>query len=608
MARPSGNDLLIAMSPSGGEPLMLKKEQRSRHLYVTGSTGSGKSKFLEHLIRQDIMNWRKGGECGLLLLDPHGAIYDGLMHWLTRTGHIYERPVIPIDLRRDDWVVAYNVLRERERVAASVVTDNLVDALAYVWGAAGTDQTPLFARIATAVFQALYEHKLTLVEALKILEVSGHEFRATLARGTRDEATRGTLEALNTLKPSDYEFQIGSTRNRFQRLLRNVSLRTAFGQTEVSFDFGEALREGSIVLVSLATEGGTVSQENASTFATLMLADLWTAAKERGKGTDPKPFYLYIDEFQRFVSPTIAENLDEARGFGLHLTLAHQYPSQLIEASRDYGQRLYESIMENARSKVVFSLSLRDRNLAPLADWLYSGSFDPYRVKHELYSRKVMDYVEETREITARTTSRGTAHNEARGEAAGTGSVQGQTWSTSGDGAIILPPTQWSHTTLESRASTDTSSRGQSESEFESESVSEVPVFIPILGEELSNIQFLSLDEQRFQAEQRIMGQKDRHATARFLGMHTPVEIRTPEVPPRFASEERVEDYRLEQLAKLPYVLSSDEAKARLEKRHNALVLPSSAPETEPRSYKRRVPSRATIKKHAESKDDTGGG
>jgi Helicase HerA, central domain len=260
MTRLSGNDLLIATSVNGGERLMLTKEQRSRHLYVTGSTGSGKSKFLEHLIRQDIMNWRKGGECGLLLLDPHGAIYDELMHWLTRTGHIYERPVIPIDLRRDDWVVAYNVLREREQVAASVVTDNLVDALAYVWGAAGTDQTPLFARIATTVFQALYEHKLTLVETLKILEFSGREFRATLARGTQDEATRCTLEALNALKASDYEFQIGSTRNRFQRLLRNVSLRAAFGQTEVSFDFGQALREGSIVYLCHPHARGSVDR------------------------------------------------------------------------------------------------------------------------------------------------------------------------------------------------------------------------------------------------------------------------------------------------------------------------------------------------------------
>jgi hypothetical protein len=57
------------------------------------------------------------------------------MRWLARTGYIYgerPRPVIPIDLRRDDWIVAYNLLRQREQVAASVVTDNLVDALAYV--------------------------------------------------------------------------------------------------------------------------------------------------------------------------------------------------------------------------------------------------------------------------------------------------------------------------------------------------------------------------------------------------------------------------------------------------------------------------------------------
>jgi hypothetical protein len=133
-------------------------------------------------------------------------------------------------------------------------------------------------------------------------------------------------------------------------------------------------------------------------------------------------------------------------------------------------------------------------------------------------------------------------------------------------------------------------------------------VFIPIFGEELSNVQFLPLDEQRFQAEQRIMGQRDRHATARFLSMHTPVEIRTPEVPPRFASEKRVEEYRLEQLANLPFVLSCDEAQARIEKRRSALALPLITPETEPRSYKRRVPSRATMKKHVGGKDDTGGG
>jgi hypothetical protein len=96
-------------------------------------------------------------------------------------------------------------------VAPSVVTDNLVDALTYVWRASGTDQTPLLARIATAVFQALYEHKLTLAEALKLLEFPNHAFRATLAQGIKDEASRGTLEELNALRSLDYHMQIGIT-------------------------------------------------------------------------------------------------------------------------------------------------------------------------------------------------------------------------------------------------------------------------------------------------------------------------------------------------------------------------------------------------------------
>ena len=107
-------------------------------------------------------------------------------------------------------------------------------------------------------------------------------------------------------------------------------------------------------------------------------------------------------------------------------------------------------------------------------------------------------------------------------------------------------------------------------------------------------------------AEGNSQGQKDRHATARFLDMTAAVEIRTPGVSPLFVREGRVEEYRLEQLAKLPFVLSCDEAKARLEKRHSALALSTITPETEPRSYKRRVGSRATMKKHVGSKEDTG--
>src|SRR5919197_173582 len=132
MRRFPGNELLIAHVPNGNK-LTLSARDRSMHMYVVGTTGVGKSKFLEHIVRQDIRNWRRS-KCGLLLLDPHGAVYDGVMQWLTRHRYIYSRPIIPIDLldlRRDDWVVAYNLLRER-KAAASVITANMVDALAYV--------------------------------------------------------------------------------------------------------------------------------------------------------------------------------------------------------------------------------------------------------------------------------------------------------------------------------------------------------------------------------------------------------------------------------------------------------------------------------------------
>jgi hypothetical protein len=163
---------------------------------------------------------------------------------------------------------------------------------------------------------------------------------------------------------------------------------------------------------------------------------------------------------------------------------------------------------------------------------------------------------------------------------------------------------QWSSGTSQVATTTDTTARGDSNSESESESVSEVPVFIPIFGKELASVQYFSLEEQRFQAEQRIMMQKDRYATARFLGMHVPVELRTPELSSRPGNEESVEAYRQEQLAKWSFVLSCEEAQARLEKRSVAIALSTIAPETEPATYKRRVGSRATMKKHVGSKED----
>jgi hypothetical protein len=377
----NGNELLIAHS-AAGESIRLTPSQRARHLYVTGSTGSGKSGFLEYLIRQDAEHWY-GHEHSLVLLDWHGSTYDGLMEWFAGNSYSMNRPVIPIDLRCDDWVVGYNLLHKRDTHQNSVLADHLAEQLVYVWGA-NEKNAPLLDQIATTVFHTLIDQGLTLDYTLDLLDPGGRDFRAELAGKVEDAALRQNLEWLNSFNSSgEYEQAVGSTVKRFQRLLRSPHLRAMFSQpNDVTFDFRKALNDRAIILVSLA-QGANVSAENAQTFAALMLADLWTAVRGRhkdGSEEEVRPCYVYIDEFQNFVSPTIAENLDEARSYGLHLTLSNQYPSQLLTANNAYGERLYRSIMENTQNKVVFNMPGVEKDLDELASWLYGDTFGPGNV------------------------------------------------------------------------------------------------------------------------------------------------------------------------------------------------------------------------------------
>ena len=552
-----GNDLNLGNLAGRNASLTLSRTERDKHLYVCGGTGTGKSKFLESLIRQDILAWRKS-KCGLLLLDPHGSLYDSLVRWMAWRG--IDRPIVPIDLRSDEWVVSYNVLRQRKVADPSVLIDNLIDAMAYVWGQGGTDQTPLFARWAGNIIRPLYENKLTLVEAEHLIDRVGKSMRYALTADLKDKGARQDWQFANTLNPRDFEAQVGSTINRLQRFIRNQTMRTMFGIPNVSLDLGAALEEGQIILVSLATEGAKVSKENAELFATLLLSDLWTAAQERGKRDGIKPFYVYLDEFQRMVSPTIADNLDEARGYGLHLTLAHQFPNQLRDRGEN-GIRVYNSIMENASSKVVFRLS-HEENLRVMAQWLFMGVMNPDEIKHEMYSTKVMQYREELKEVRGSSTSSGTSHGSQKGKASGAGAG-----STEGFHGDETEGDVRSSSESESSFASDSESESESSSESTTDSVSHVPTIVPVLGKELSHVQFRSLEEQMFRSMAVLFDQQQRQGVARLVGMNAPVSLHTPTIEKLPGSQERTAKFLAGCYGKLPFALPASEARKQLAER-----------------------------------------
>ena len=579
MRRAPGNHLKLGIVDGKGVPLEMTPRMRSTHLYICGATGTGKSKMLESLVRQDIKNWHRS-KCGALIIDPHGSLYSSLINWIAwHEPYLKDVPIVPIDLRQKDWTIGYNVLRPRTVGDPAVFISNFVQAMAYVWGADGTQGTPLFARIAKEVLWPVYEKKMTLNEVKYLIDSVNKRTRVELTGGlSKDSVTQGWNYS-NNLSPKDFNQQFSSTVNRFYNFLDTEKLRLMFGQNQASLDLGKALEEGQIIIANLSTEGAQVSKEDRALFGTLLLSDLWTAAEERGKGMeegDIKPFYVYCDEFQNFITPTIAQNLDQARGFGLHLTLANQFPRQILHAGAN-GAQVYESIMGNARSKVVFSLEGTE-NLKPLAESLFMGVMNPDEIKLKLYSTKIMDFKEETRTI----------ESESESWSDGVGEFTGATDTDSAGGAIQDGAAEearlWNISSANSSGTSRTTMQGGGRG------TTTVPFLKPIFGQELSSVQYRTIEEQVFRAMAALSDQQQRHGIAKLVGMRSPFSIVTPTVDKMPTSKEMAASFLTRVYEKLPFALRSAEADARIKDRQQKLVAGSvRAATAEPVATRRKI-------------------
>jgi len=515
-------------------------KQRAYHLWTVGGTGVGKSKLFEHIIRQDIANWRKT-KCGLLLLDWHGSIYDNLMEWLAEVEGL-DLPIIPIDLRRDDWVAGYNLLRTRTEIKPSVIVRSLVEAIAYTWNEPSTSDTPRFARFAAYTLQTLLDNGCTIAEAAQLL--TQDDFRRAMSENVTDPVIRDEWEKSFRF-PKEFVANSESTLNRFNRITEAELLKAMMGQTEISLDLGRALEEGHIILISLATAGGRVSDEAAATFARLLLSDLWQAAKARDIREGVKPFYLFLDEFQELLSPSIGKTLDQARKFGLHLAMANQYPNQLLNAA-GYGKALFDSAIANASTKIVFRTE-HPENLETLATSIFMGTFNPDEIKHEIWSTKTVGVSEEIRE------------DETESETDMEGGGDGTTTSDSESGRVRDGEEElyaWNRSIAngEHHLWAKTHSR----------SVTRRHVQIPIFGKELSSREYRSIDEQLFIAMQKLFAQRDRHCCIRLVGTQAPIFLRTADVRRGRAMPRRVERFLQGRYNNLSFYLPLSDALKRI--------------------------------------------
>lgn len=406
---------LVLGRDSGHAPLSISIEARLRHMHTIGTTGGGKTKFFEHCILQDIAAGR-----GVCVVDPHGnhpdSLYRSLLSWLTKREGLINRPVHLIDPNAGSHTVGFNPLAVPRGVDPSVIGATALEAFERAWGDEDTNTKPTLQRVLFGAFVALAEAGLTLAEARLLFDrkdASG--VRPHILQSVSNQDARDLLVRLCELSSSVplFDAEVIGPRNRVSKLTRNPVLRAIVGQTSDTIDFRQVLDEGHIVLVNLS--GGDLAYDtDADLLGRLLVRFLFFHAKRRAH--PERPFFLYLDECQRYLSGDVPQLLAEARKYGLGTVLGHQYLRQLGEPNDEIRQ----AVLNTTNCKVVFGLrhpaeaqELAEMILRPAPETPVEASRRPTVVGHQ----KVMLRNTGHAEHDARSDSVGYAVGDTKAEA-----------------------------------------------------------------------------------------------------------------------------------------------------------------------------------------------
>ncbi|HEX8947273.1 MAG TPA: DUF87 domain-containing protein [Candidatus Paceibacterota bacterium] len=328
----------------------LTQEDRLRHLYVIGQTGTGKTGFLKTLIEQDI----EAGN-GVCFIDPHG---NDILDVLAAVPPERYEDVIYFDPAYIDRPFGLNLLEydPAHPEQKTFVVNELLAIFRRLYGDVPESMGPAFEqyfRNATLLVMEDPSTGSTMLDIARVL--SDESFRAMkLARSKnpvvnlfwRDIATKAEGEAsLANIVPY--------ITNKFDDFTANDFMRPIIGQQESSFNFRDLMDNKKILLANLSK--GRLGERNANLLGLILVGKIFMAALSRADapGADFPPFSLYIDEFQNITTDSIPGILSEARKYKLSLTLAHQFLDQVDEKIRD-------AVFGNVGNMAVFRVGEED--------------------------------------------------------------------------------------------------------------------------------------------------------------------------------------------------------------------------------------------------------
>ncbi len=333
--------------------IKIKREDRRRHTYVIGKSGTGKSQLLANMAIQDILN----GE-GVCMIDPHGDLIDDV---ISRIPPERAEDVILFSPADTERPLALNLLEFDPRYPEqkSFVINEMIkifDKL-YDLKATGGPIFEQYVRNAMLLIMSDPESGSTLMEIPKVL--ADPEFRKmkldrckdpTVVDFWRKEAEKaGGEAALANVVPY--------VTSKLTSFISNDTMRPIIGQQKSSFNLRDVMDNKKILLVDLAK--GLIGEMNAYLLGMILVGKILMAALSRTDMPQEqrKDFYLYIDEFQNFTTDSISSILSEARKYNLNLIIAHQYLGQLV---KNNDTAIKDAVFGNVGTWMLFKIGSED--------------------------------------------------------------------------------------------------------------------------------------------------------------------------------------------------------------------------------------------------------
>jgi hypothetical protein len=334
----------------------MARDDRRRHTYIIGRTGVGKTEIMKNMAVQDIQN----GE-GLCVIDPHGDFIEDILPHVPKERAEDVILFEPADIERP---MGLNMLEAPDEAQKDFAVQEMIS----IFYKLVTDPAmlgPMFEhnmRNAMLTLMADPEHPGTLVDIPRIF--TDTEFQKYKVSKLTDPLVRAFWEK-EMAKTSDFHKSemLGYLVSKVGRFVENGMIRNIVGQPKSSFNFRQVMDEGKILLVNLSK--GRVGEMNAKLLGLILVSKLQMAALSRAdmRESERKDFYLYVDEFQNFITDAFESILSEARKYRLNLIIAHQYLAQLESGAGAQGagaKSLRDAVFGNAGTMVSFRIGVED--------------------------------------------------------------------------------------------------------------------------------------------------------------------------------------------------------------------------------------------------------